>query len=178
MTKHILIYLTAMTLGACSRGDQSAETTSTSNAALLYSNRAVRPFSDEMNKDTMQVTVNGESLLTGQVYLKVVSHTGKVMYWDRFPVTELIEHDGPIDPGKDEEQVRDQLNHFFASTHFAHPRTGDTDQLTVPDSARSTWAFIERDPKATVFSYRVRKNSLTGIAYSQQLKKVVASTGQ
>jgi hypothetical protein len=178
MKNQILLLLTGMMLGACTRGEHSADTMPTGGSQLLYSNRAVRLFSDSINKDTVQVTVNGESLLTGQVYLNVISNTGKNIYWDRFPVTELIGHDGPIDPGKDEEQVRSQLNHFFASSRFSRPGSPDANQLVIPDSARTAWKSIESDPKATIFLYPARTNSLTGIAYSQRLKKVIASTGQ
>lgn len=178
MTNQILLLLTASFLVTCCRGEQPADTSPIRAGDPLYTDRAVRFFSDEKYRDTLSVTANGETLITGQVYLKLVQHTGKVIFRDSFPATDLISHDGPIDPEKDKTQIRTRLDSFFASTHFFRPANAFSQQVTLPDSIRAVWKAVEADPKATYFLYPARKNTLTGIAYSKSSRRVITSTGQ
>lgn len=178
MTKHIVLVLAGLIFVACSRGDRSAEANQIKTGLPLYANRVVQHFSDVSKNDTLHVTVNGESLLTGTVYLKITDSAGRVIYRDGFPSIELINHKGLIDPGKDEEHIRNRIDAFFDSTHFSDAGGAFSEQVTLPDSVKMAWEAAKSDSKTTFFSYRFNKDSSKRIVYSKSLGRVIAITYQ
>ncbi len=116
----------------------------------LYGSSVVRPFSSLSRQDTFRVVVNGESLLTGEAYMQIVSYSGKIVYSTTFPVRALLNHHQQINPKRDEKEVKKQIDEFFAPKHF-----------------------IQEDSGVISYSYLSQQDSLTRIAYSPDLRKVV-----
>jgi hypothetical protein len=94
--------------------------------------------------------VNGESLLTGEADMQIVSYSGKIVYSTTFPVRALLNHQQQINPKRDEREVKKQIDEFFAPKHFT-----------------------QEDSGVISYSYLSQQDSLTRIAYSPDLKKVV-----
>lgn len=172
--KLLFVMFAILAFIACSRIDQRSEISEIGTLQPWYSNRAVRNFSDEIDKDTLQVTINGETLITGQVYLKITNHKGNVIFWDSFPVTGLIEHEGLIEPETDEKRIKAQLDNFFDLDRFVISSRLIYNRLNVPDSTKSAWEVIQADPKSVYFSYRSSQKGVSEIAYSKGLKKVLS----
>lgn len=174
--KRLLAILLSMTLVACfqSSTDESSEAaTRTNGVKPLYANSATRHFSDEEQKDTFNAAVNGESIITGEVDLRITNHEGKSIFSTTFPASALLNHDGPINPEKDEMTIKNRIDHFFEKTHFVAPVAAKPDLSTVPNSGKAAWQTIETDPTAIYFSYQSSKGSISQIAYSKRLQKVV-----
>jgi hypothetical protein len=94
--------------------------------------------------------VNGESLLTGEAFMQIASFSGKIIYSTTFPVRALLNHQQQISPERDEKEVKKQIDEFFAPTHFSQEGSG-----------------------IISYTFSSQQNSLTRIAYSPDLKKVV-----
>ncbi|QKZ15347.1 hypothetical protein [Spirosoma sp. KUDC1026] len=160
----------AVGLMACNRAEKSADTPT---GAPLYINTAVRPFSDAKLADTMTVSLNGESILTGQVYLQIRNHTGKDIYTATFPASNLVTHAGPVDPSQDEEVVTKQLRAFFRDEHFSSATAVPLTSSTLPDSLKTAWKAVQADSGAVCFSYPAGGTSENRIAYAKRLGKVI-----
>ena len=96
----LLVLVMSIVSATCSQmnKDTPTETTQTKAIKPLYASRVVRRFSDERQKDTLSVTVNGESILTGEVYLQIINYRGRLIYRDAFPASVLLNHTGLIRP--------------------------------------------------------------------------------
>lgn len=162
----------AICLMACDRSGKSGETNQSPTGAPLYINTAVRPFSDAKLADTMTVSLNGESLLTGQVYLQIRNHTGKDIYTATFPANDLVAHEGPVNPNEDEEMVTKRLRAFFRDVNFTTASAIPPVSPTTPDSLKTAWKTVQADSGAVCFSYPAGK-SANRIAYSKSLGKVI-----
>lgn len=175
VTMRLLAILLSTTLVACSQGstDESSEARRTNGVKPLWASSATRHFSAENHKDTFDVTVNGESIITGEVYLQITNHEGRRIFSTTFPASALLNHDGPINPKQDEEAIKNRIDHFFEATHFDTPVAAKPDLSIVPDSTKAAWQTTQTDPAAIYFSYQSSKGSVNQIAYSKALRKVV-----
>lgn len=171
----LLAILLSTTFVACSQGstDESSEATRTNGVKPLWASSATRHFSAENHKDTFDVTVNGESIITGEVDLRITNQEGRRIFSTTFPASALLNHDGPINPKQDEEAIKNRIDHFFEATHFVSPVAAKPDLSTMPNSAEAAWRTIEADPTAVCFSYQSSKGSVSQIAYSKKLQKVI-----
>ncbi|GAB3747154.1 hypothetical protein GCM10028817_04140 [Spirosoma pomorum] len=162
----------AVCLMACNRTKQSGEGSQAAGAPL-YINTAVRPFSDAKLADTMTVSLNGESILTGEVYLQIKNHTGKDIYSTMFPASNLVTHDGPVNPDQDEEMVTKRLRAFFRDEHFAPASAVALTSSSTPDSLKTAWKTVQADSGVVCFSYPASGTSENRIAYAKSLGKVI-----
>jgi hypothetical protein len=173
--KIVFLMLAGLALTSCSHVEErQSEISKAAMIPPLYTNSVAHQLSDKPYSDTLQVTINGETILTGKVYLKITDHTGGTLFWDSFPATALIDHEGLINPENDEKHIRNQLNNFFDLDHFSTSSKLMTELSTLPDSTRRVWKAIQGDPKRVYFSYRSSKSGISEVAYSKDLKKVVS----
>ena len=171
----LLAILLSTILVACSQGstDESSEATWTNDVKPLWASSATRHFSDENQKDTFNVAVNGESIITGEVDLQITNYEGKRIFSTTFPANALLNHDGLISPKQDEKTIKNRIDVFFKAMHFVSPVAAKADLSTMPDSTKATWRTIEADSTAIYFSYPDGKGSVSQIAYSKKLQKVI-----
>ena len=174
--KQLLILVMSIVSATCSQMNKDAPTEMTQNKAIepLYANRVVRRFSDERQKDTLSVAVNGESILTGEVDLQITNHEGRLIYRDAFPANVLLNHTGLIRPEQDEKAVKKRIDDFFDTAHFTPPMVVNSGSLNTADSGKTAWKGIQVDPTTICFSYRAGRRGLSQIAYSKDLQKVIA----
>ncbi|QHV94041.1 hypothetical protein [Spirosoma endbachense] len=156
----------------------SPEITNANQIKPLYTNRVARFFSNQTWRDTLSVDVNGESIITGEVFLKITNYKGKLIYKTSFPTRELLNHEGLIIPDKDELEIKKRIDSFFAPTFFSQAVVVHNDSLSIPDSSITIWKTIQADPTAIYFSYSVNKNTINRIVYSKILQKIVAISGR
>lgn len=157
---------------ACSptNTDMASSTAETTAVEPLYATHVVRPFSDKARPDTLSVSINGESILTGRTSLRIVDSNGKLIYTSTFPTQALLDHEGLIKPKEDEQTIKTRIDNFFKPEHFTTP-------FQASDSIKMAWKGVRVDPDAICFSYPVSKDSLRLIAYSKSGQKVVQVTG-
>jgi hypothetical protein len=160
----------AIGLLACNNSKKAADAPT---GAPLYINTAVRPFSDAKLADTLTVSINGESILTGQVFLRIRNHTGKDIYTATFPASDLVTHEGTIEPTQDEEIVTKRMNTFFRDEHFSPAAAVSPTSPATPDSLKTAWKTIQTDSSAVSFAYPAGGTSENRIAYSKSLGKVI-----
>lgn len=156
-----------------SSNDKSEDTTQTNGVKPLYARSVTRYFSDENKKDTLRVSINGESIITGEAHLQIVNHEGKPIFSTTFPANALLNHDGLIDPKRDKKVIKDRIDDFFQETHFVRPVAAEPDLSSMPDSTKAAWRTIKKDTTAVCFSYQSSKSGKSQIAYSRSLQKVV-----
>ena len=171
----MLAILLSTTLASCSKvsTDGSSEATRTSSVKPLYANSVTRHFSNEEQKDTFNVAVNGESIITGEVDLRITNYEGKRIFSTIFPARALLDHDGLINPKKDEKIIKNRIDHFFETTQFDTPIAAKPDSSKNNDSTEAVRRMMALDPKSICFSYKSTKDSVSQIVYSKRLQKVV-----
>jgi hypothetical protein len=160
----------AIGLIACNHTEKSADAPT---GAPLYINTAVRPFSDAKLADTLTVSINGESILTGEVFLRIRNHTGKDIYTATFPASDLVTHEGAIEPTQDEEIVTKSMNTFFRGEHFSPAAAVSPELPATPDSLKTAWKTIQADSSVVSFAYPAGGTLENRIAYSKSLRKVI-----
>ena len=160
---------------ACSQNNthRLSETTGTNSVKPLYANSVTRHFSNESQKDTLNVAVNGESLITGEVYLQITNPEGKSIFSTTFPASALLNHSGLINPKQDEKTIKNRIDDFFQETHFVTTVAAKPNLSTMTDSTKAAWQTVLTDPAAVCFSYQGSKGNTSQIAYSKALRKVV-----
>lgn len=173
--KYVLTGIISLLSAACSQTttETSQPATQTSATKPLYATSTVRFFSDERRQDTLRVTVNGESILTGEVHLQITDYEGKLLYSTMFPARVLINHEGLINPAQDEQAVKNRIDHFFDSHYFTTPVMASTDSSNTTDPAEMARKNSQTDLTTICFSYQGDQGVLNRIAYSKRLRKVV-----
>ena len=173
--KRMFAMLLSAAFVACSQNNthRLSETTGTNSVKPLYANSVTRHFSNESQKDTLNVAVNGESLITGEVYLQIINPHGNSIFSTTFPASALLNHSGLINPKQDEKTIKNRIDDFFQETHFVRPVSVKLNLSTVADSTKKAWWVIQADPTTICFSYQNSRGNTSQIAYSKALRKVV-----
>lgn len=170
MNKLLLSFVSIVFL-ACSptHTDTSSLADQATIVKPLYANRIIRSFSNDSRQDTLSVSVNGESILTGNINLKIVDYKGNLLYASTFPTQALLVHEGLIKPKEDEQAIKSRIDNFFKPEHF-------TTLSQANDSVRMAWDSVQVDPTSVRFSFPVSKDSLRQVAYSKSGKRAVLIT--
>ena len=173
--KQLVAILLSVTFVTCSQSstDRSSKAIGTTSVKPLYANSVTRHFSSKYQKDSMSVSVNGESIITGEVFLQITNHEGKRIFTATFPANALLSHDGLINPKRDEKIIKDGIDSFFRETRSVTPVAPKPDLAIMADSTKAAWKTIQTDPVAVCFSYQDSKGGISQIAYSKSLQKVV-----
>jgi hypothetical protein len=90
----------------------------------------------------------------------------------------LLNHEGQIIPDKDELEIKQRIDNFFAPKFFSQSVVVHNDSLNIPDSSMTIWKTIQADPTAIYFSYSVNNDTLNRIAYSKILQKAIGIGGR
>ncbi|GAB3956082.1 hypothetical protein GCM10028805_44820 [Spirosoma harenae] len=173
--KYYIITLLIPGLIACTQttNEQPIATTNVITVKPLLTNEIIQPFSDNLNKDTLQVTITGETLLSGQVNFQIKNHQGKMIYWDTFPASNLINHTETINSESDKKIVQSHINNFFRADHFSNISQVNPDSFAVEKSIKAAWNELKSTPRSRCFSYQSGKNDITYVAYSKTQQKVI-----
>ncbi|QIP16717.1 hypothetical protein G8759_30775 [Spirosoma aureum] len=158
--------------------NNSPEITNANQIKPLYTNRVIRFFSNQTWQDTLSIDVNGESIITGEVFLNITNYKGEPIYKTVFPARKLLNHEGLIIPDRDELEIKKRIDNFFSPTFFNQVSIMNNDSLSIPDSSMAIWKTIQSDPTAIYFSYSVNNDTVNRIAYSKILQKTIAISGR
>jgi hypothetical protein len=191
MYKNLYLLLFFTVLSACDSVKQEAakeqqttvaqeqQATKPEQPVHLYTNTQTRTFSNPEKQDTFQVYLRGESILTAQVTLEIISPEGRQLYQDSFPATDLIgfANDYNKTPQLQEEYIRKRVDEFFQSENFDRPAIAADDEFEEGYVPKDVWESIKTDKASVGFSYLRGEKNIRFVAYSRAVGKVVQYYG-
>jgi hypothetical protein len=136
-------------------------------------------FSDPTKDDTFELTVKGNSLLSGNIRFTITNPQGKLIYTDSMSTADLeasmvytLNTPAPT-PKQREDFVKKRLNEFFDKENFSTPAVAPNDSYNASFGEQTAWEAIKNDKNAVGFNYLVGKENGRRIAYSKLRKKVM-----
>jgi hypothetical protein len=137
--------------------------------------QASRFFSDLKQPDKFQLQMVGSNVLTAKVHFTVVSATGKVLWSEWFPTTQLLGTYGP-EPANDDAKkafIIKRFNTFFAPKSFSARAVKPTATFDADYNAPLAQWQEAKTKKSPGFTYLLGEEAMSTLSYSPSLQKLV-----
>jgi len=144
---------------------------------LPYTNTIEHFFSTNTSKDTFKITLEGSSVLEGDVVFEIINNEGKTIFSEKFRSLDFIEYykEQTADTLEWEKYIIEKANSFFNESSFKTSAIsiGAEFDETYSCCDKIEWEEIQSNQTSIGFEYNIGGGSTTRIAYSKKQKKAI-----
>lgn len=145
------------------------------NATVLLKNFTLHNFSSLDTKDSLILTVKGNSIEEAMMNFKIITNKGEVILDESYEAKYLLDYgfDERLGEYAKEDYIKKRVDEFFLQERFHRPAITQTEIFDEDYSEKNIWDDIRSDSTSVGFYYLIGEENGRNIAYSKRLKKVV-----
>jgi hypothetical protein len=171
MLKNLRLIFLSLSIAWCivtsAKSQSKTETTILSNTRQHF-------FSDSKKKDTFTIALKGQSILSGNIILKIRDYKNKVIYEQKFKAEDLLGDMGEVlNNSEQQDTIKARMLKFFNEANYTCPAIAANDKFEYDSSTKDVWNDIKSDRAAIGFLFSYGYEDTYGIAYSKKKHKVV-----